>query len=545
MRPPLFDIPRTVRTYGHYFDVHADVLDELLVSVDRCLTRVLPPEVSARVDREGSTLERGPDGRLRVRRHPDIEAARLALAELGCFRIFLPEDVGGFGLPLGVYYLAVQLISAHDTSLALIFLVHGNAMYGLHRYGTAAQRARYLPALTAGDQLATVAFTEPRAGSDAGLIRTRARRDGDSWVLDGDKLFITNGGDADLLITTARTGPLERDIDGVSAFILEREADGVEVLGLEDKTGLGGSPTAALAYNALRIPADRMLHREGKGGVVAFAGVGMTRVNIAAQALGIAKRAFGAAVSFARDRVQGGRRILEHDAVLERLSSVAFTISAMENLICLDSALEAQGQWHVLEMSICKYHASEALQPLTSRAINVFGGYGVCREYVVERCRREAVALPLYGGTSEIQWFIIARELLGALDGTSRADYRARWGDACAALQQRCAADPALAPLGEAVARGDRRLWRCVQQVAAAEAPRAPLHRHLTEMSVAVTVARAMVWQGAAADSSALDRRLAEWSVERMTRALERHEGAVQQGRTRAGLKQELRDLLG
>ena len=539
MHIPLFDIPRTVKTFGLYFEQHGDVLEELLTSVDRCLDRVLPPEKSSLVDQEGSTLERGPDGVLRVRRHPALEEARVALAELGLFRVFLPEDVGGFDLPLALYYLCVQQISAHDTSLALIFLVHGNAMYGIHRYGSEEQRRRYLPSLASGERLATVAFTEPLAGSDAGLIRTRARREGDggSWVLNGDKLFITNGGDADLLITTARTGPLSEDIDGVSAFILEREADGVEVVGLEQKTGLAGSPTAALAYNDVRVPADRLLHRLGKGGHVMFAGVGMTRVNIAAQALGIARRALSCAVSFAGDRIQGGRRILEHDAILERLAGIAATISAMENLICLDSWLEARGEWHVLEMSVCKYFASEALQPLTSRAINVLGGYGVCREYGVERCRREAVALPLYGGTSEIQWYIISRELLGVLDGSSRVDYRARGDERCQELARRAGEEGA--PLAGRLTAGHDRLWAAVERVAAAPDP-APLYRALTELAVAVTVGQVMLWQGTGPDADALDRRLALRAVERMERTAAWLEPTVEGGDPGASLKAEL-----
>ena len=539
---PLFDIARTVKTYRlHFPDQDADVLEELLTSVDRCLDRVLPPHVSARIDEEGSTLERGPDGQLRVSRHPDLERARQALAELGLFRIFLPEEVGGFGLPLAVYYLAVQLISAHDTSLALIFLVHGNAMYGIHRYGSGAQRRRYLPSLASGEQLATVAFTEPRAGSDAGLIRTRAERDGGHWILTGDKLFITNGGDADLLITTARTGPLSQEIGGVSTFLLEREADGVEVVGLEQKTGLAGSPTAALAYNGLRIPADRLLHTEGKGGVVMFAGVGMTRVNIAAQALGIAKRALAAAVAFAGERVQGGRRILEHDAIQERLAHMVFTVSVMENLICLDSALEERGEWHVLEMSICKYHASEALQPLTTRAIGVLGGYGVCREYVVERCRREAVALPLYGGTSEIQWFIISRELLGALDGSSRVDYRQRGEARCQELARR--AGPGQ-PLVTRMTEAHGRLWSAAGRVAAAEDP-VPLYRPLTELAVAVTVAQVLLWQSTSPLADELDRLLAARAVEELERALELHEPVIEGGDQGAALKAEVFRRLG
>ena len=304
----LFEIERTVRVYARHFGEGAETLRELLQSVTRCLDRLLPLEVSRRIDREGSTLQRAADGQLTVVRHPALEAARRELAGLDLFRVFLPEDVGGLGLPLALYHLAVQRIACYDASLALVFLVHGNASYAIDRFGSEAQRQRYLPSLACGELLATVAFTEPQAGSDAGAIRTQATLEGDRYRLEGSKSWITHGGDADLLLTTARTGPLELAIDGVSAFLLEREADGVELLGLEEKTGLAGSPTAAIAYNGISIPAERRLGAEGDGGKVMFAGVGMTRVSIAAQALGIGKRAFQAAVDFAQVRVQAARR---------------------------------------------------------------------------------------------------------------------------------------------------------------------------------------------------------------------------------------------
>ena len=510
----IFDIPRTVRTYRRYFgDVQADVLEELLRSVRRCLERTVPREVSRRIDREGSTLVRDSDGALAVQRHPDLEAARRELAAMGLFSIFLPEEEGGFGLPLCVYYLVVQLVSYYDTSLALVFLVHGNAMYAIRRYGTDAQRARFLPALATGEQLATVSFTEPTAGSDPGSIRTRATRDGDSWVISGEKLFITHGGDADLLITTARTGPRSAGIEGVSTFILLRETDGVEVLGLEDKTGLAGSPTAALGYPELRIPADRMLGPEGRGGAVMFAGVGMTRVNIGAQALGIARRAFDAAAAFALERQQGGAAIVEHDAIQQRLAQMALVISAMENLICHDSWLEHRGEWHVREMSVTKYYASEALQELTQRAINVFGGYGVCKEYEVERCRREAVALPLYGGTSEIQWYIIARELLDSLAGKGHADYRARDEEQQAELARRCAGDEGLGELARRVGRAHDQLWQAAELVLTMDDAER-YHRHLADLATALAVARALMWQASAEDAGPLERHLGAWAVD-------------------------------
>ena len=531
----IFDISRTVRTFGaHFGQQHCATLEQLLRSVNRCLEQVMPPEVSGRVDREGSTLVRG-DGALSVQRHPDLEAARVALARLGVFRVFLPEDVGGFGLPLGLYYLVVQQVSYFDTSLAVTMLVHGNAMYAIERHGTTAQRERYLPALARGEQLASVAFTEATAGSDAGAIRTTARRQDDGqWLLSGDKLFITHGGDAELLITTARTGSDQDGIDGVSTFILEPAADGVELVGLEHKTALAGSPTAALSYPDLRIPADRLLGDEGRGGAVMFAGVGMTRVNIGAQALGIAKRAHDAAATFALQRQQGGRLIVEHDAIQQRLAGMALVIAATEGLICHDSWLEQQGEWHVREMSVTKYFASEALQQLTLRAVNVHGGYGACREYEVERCRREALALPLYGGTSEIQWYIISRELLDSLDQAGHVDYRAR----DMAWIKRAAADTGelLAPLVERLRGGCTRMWKAVERVGRRNDP-TPFYRHLAELVCAFSVAQVLLHQATAEGADDLDRELARWAVDRLERQADHSCVSIQNGVTRHALK--------
>ena len=537
----LHDIRRTVRTFrAHFGDEHAEVLAELLSSVAKSLDRTLPPDASRAVDREGSTLERR-GGRLVVHRHPRLQAALDGLSELGLFRIFGAEEHGGFGLPLAIYYLAVQLVAYYDTSLALFYLVHGNAMYAIGRYGSAAQKARYLSRMAAGELIASVAFTEPEAGSDAGNIRTRAERDGDAWVLSGDKLWITNGGDADLLITTARTGAQEDAIDGVSAFILERERDGVEVVGLEDKTGLNGSPTAALHYPGIRVPADRLLGRLDHGGHVMFAGVGMTRVNIGAQALGIAKRAFDAAADFALERVQGGCAIVEHDAIQQRMADMALAIATMEHLICVDSRLEQLGRWHVREMSQAKYYCSEALQELTLRAINVHGGYGCSRDYVVERCRREAVALPLYGGTSEIQWYIIARELLESLAGRAKADYRARDAELCAELERRCPGEP-LAGIARRVRAATEGLWRAVEQVAALEAP-SPFHRHLTELSTALAGAQALVL-GASAGGE-LELELARVAVDRLEDRADWTRARVEARVDRSELKRVVRGLVG
>jgi hypothetical protein len=311
----------------------------------------------------------------------------------------------------------------------------------------------------------------------------------------------------------------------------------------EDKTGLGGSPTAELAYPELRIPADRLLGAVGQGGAVMFAGVGMTRVSIAAQALGIAKRAFDAAVDFALQRVQGGQLIIEHDAVQQRFVDMALMISAIENLICSAARLEERGEWHVRETSIVKYYASEALQELTLRAINVFGGYGVSRQNVVERCRREAVALPLFGGTSEIQWQIIARELLECVDGVAHVDYRRRDDGLMAELAARCAPAPALATLCARAAEALRRLWLAAAEVAAA-ADRVPYQRHLAELACACAVAQGLLWQASAATASELEHELAVVAVDRLEDRAAVACSRIAGGVTRRALKRTLRALL-
>lgn len=542
----IFDIERSVRTFGQYFDdpEQAEVLRELLQSVHGTLERVLPLQAARQIDREGSRLVQRGD-RLAVERHPLLDGALRELSELGLFRIFLAEEHGGFGLPVAVYYMAVQVISYHDASLALVFLVHGNAMYVIDRYGSEAQRRRYLPDMAAGRRLASVAFSEPLAGSDAGQIRTRAEQSGDGrwYTLRGSKLWITNGGDADLLVTTARTGPLERDIHGVSTFIVEREADGVEVVGLEDKTGQAGSPTAALEYPGVRIPADRLLGELHHGGQVMFAGVGMTRVNIGAQALGIARRALDAAVDFARERHQGGGPIIEHDAIQHRLADITLIIAAMEHLVVHVSSLEHRGEWHVREMSEAKYYCSERLQELTTRAINVFGGYGVSRDHEVERCRREAVTLPLYGGTSEIQWLIISRELLDSLAGSARVDYRQRDARTADALMARAGGDDRLASLVQRWSAARQLLWRLVEQVAGARDP-TPYRRHLTELSVELAACRGLLWQATAADAAELELELARVGLDRLDDRAAHAAGRIEGRQSRTALKRAVRGRL-
>ncbi len=537
----IFTIDRTVRTYSLYFDEHADVLRELLHSIARTLERRLPPKVSQQIDRQGCSLCKDKNGKLFVRRNPAIEDALHDLIDLGLFRIFAETKVGGYELPLAIYYLAVQLVSYFDTSLALNFLVHGNAMYIIERYGTEEQKRTYLPDLASGQRLATVAFTEPNAGSDAGSIRTTATLLEDAYCLSGNKLFITNGGDADILVTTARTASLDAGIHGVSTFIIEREVDGVEVVGLEDKTALNGSPTAALSYNNIRIPKHRLLGAINHGGEVMFAGVGMTRVNIGAQALGIAKRAFDAACDFALERQQGGCVIVEHDAIQKRLAEMALTISAMENLICYVSKLEFECSWHVREMSVAKSYCSEELQKLTMWAVNVFGGYGVSKDYPVERCRREGLALPLYGGTSEIHWFIICRELIEDLNGKYMQRYKNRDDVFFQSLLKRSTGF--VKELTVRTKNAGEELWECVRHVAAQADP-VPYYSYLAELEVSKMVAQVLLWQASDRKAGTFERELAGAAVDSLENQLYLARRRIFSGETNANLKSAMCALL-
>jgi len=539
----LFDIERTARTFAQSFDPGtADTLRELLRSLETCLSRALPPELSLRLDREGATLRRDAGGRLRVEAPPVLRAALRELASLDLFRLFLSAAQGGLGLPLGLFYLAVSRIAARDAALALTVLVQANVVYCLARHGSEAQRQRYLARLAAGELLGTVAYTEPLAGSDAGAIRTRAEPEAGGFRITGSKCWITHGGDADLLLTSARTGGLELGITGVSTFLLEREADGVEVLGLENKTGLAGSPTAALDYPAIWIAGDRLVGREGDGGRVMFSGIGITRVGIGAQALGIGRRAFDAAVEFAGQRQQGGRLIIEHPAVEERLCRMALQLSTMENLISWASLLESRGEWHVREMSITKHYCTEALQDLTQRAIGLHGGCGCSRDYPVERCRREAVALPLFGGTSEIQWWIITRELLETVRGEAHVDYRARDSATLAELRPRCASGR-LSALWEQLRSARGELWSAAERVASLPDP-APVAHLLAEAATGIEAAQALLRQACGPEAGELEAELAVAALAALEPQLAATCGRIRRGDHGASLRAALRRSL-
>jgi alkylation response protein AidB-like acyl-CoA dehydrogenase len=278
-------------------------------------------------------------------------------------------------------------------------------------FGTEEQRARFVPPLARGEQLGAFALTEPGSGSDAGSLRTSAARDGDGWVLNGAKQWITNGSRAGTFVLFARTDPTTAGARGISCFVLD--AEHVRITREEEKLGLNSSTTSDLVLEGARVERDRLLHEEGRGFTVAMATLDGGRIGIAAQAVGIAQAAFDVASRYAREREQFGRRIGDFQAIQTKLANMAVEIDAARLLTYRAAWLKQEGRPHAVEGAKAKLFASEMARRQTAEAIQVLGGYGYTKEFPVERYYRDAKITEIYEGTSEIQRLVIARSILG------------------------------------------------------------------------------------------------------------------------------------
>jgi alkylation response protein AidB-like acyl-CoA dehydrogenase len=279
------------------------------------------------------------------------------------------------------------------------------------RFGSAAQKQMYLPAFARGEWLGCYALTEPGSGSDAGSIQTTANRAGDSFILNGNKIFTTNGNRADLAIVYAVTDPV-RGKKGISAFIVETKIPGFIVGKLEDKLGLRSSDTASLIFEDCRVPRENLLGAEGEGFRIALATLDGGRIGIAAQALGIAQGCLEESVAYARERHQFGRAIAQFEAIQWMLADMATEIDAARLLTYRAAWLAEQGRTFTQAAAMAKLFASETANRIAYKAIQIFGGYGYTKEFAVERFFRDARITTLYEGTSEIQRLVIARHLI-------------------------------------------------------------------------------------------------------------------------------------
>jgi butyryl-CoA dehydrogenase len=339
------------------------------------------------------------------------------LGDMGLTGVFIPEEYEGGGMDTLSYAIVLEEVARAEAALAAVLSVNNSLVcYPISAFGNEAQRRTYLPDLARGRKLGCYCLTEPTAGSDAASLRTTARRDGDAYVLNGTKIFVTNGVEADVLIVYARTGG--EGPRGISAFIAERGDPGLSVGKIEHKLGIHASSTCEIVLTDCRIPRARLLGEEGRGFTVAMATLDGGRIGIAAQALGIARAAMEDAIAYAKDRRQFGRSIAEFQATQWKIADMATRIQAGRLLMYRAAWIRDQGRRHTAEASIAKLFASETAMWAATQALQIFGGYGYIQDYPVERHFRDAKITELYEGTSEIQRLVIARHVLGELERT-------------------------------------------------------------------------------------------------------------------------------
>jgi alkylation response protein AidB-like acyl-CoA dehydrogenase len=333
------------------------------------------------------------------------------MGALGLMGVTAPEEEGGAGLDMVSYALALIEIAAADGALSTIMSVQNSLVIsGLLREGSAEQKARFLPDLIAGRSIGAFALTEEHAGSDASAIRTRAVRDGDAWVLNGAKQFITSGKIAGLTIVFAVTDP-GAGKQGQSAFLVPTGTPGYLVDKVEHKLGQTASDTCALRFDTMRLSSDLMLGPEGAGYRIALANLEVGRIGIAAQAVGMAQAALEIAVAYAKERQSFGKPIIQHQAVGHRLADLATNLEASRQMVLHAAAVKDAGRPALTDASMAKLFASEAAEAIISGAIQTLGGYGYLEEFGLARIYRDVRVCQIYEGTSDIQRMVIARGL--------------------------------------------------------------------------------------------------------------------------------------
>ncbi len=333
------------------------------------------------------------------------------MGALGFLGMLVPEAYGGSDLGTPAYALALEEIAAADGACSTIMSVHSSVgCVPILRFGTEEQKQRFLPKLASGEWIGGFALTEPQAGSDASAIRTKARRDGDHYVIDGAKQFITSGKNGNMIIVFAVTDP-GAGKKGISAFIVPTDTPGYKVVTVEKKLGLHSSDTCALAFDGMRIPAENLLGEEGEGYKIALANLEGGRIGIASQAVGMARAAFEAARAYAHERKAFGKPIIEQQAIAFKLADMATQIEAARHMVLHAAALKDAGKPCLTEASMAKLFASEMAERVCSDAIQIHGGYGYLSDYPVERIYRDVRICQIYEGTSEVQRLVIARGL--------------------------------------------------------------------------------------------------------------------------------------
>ena len=333
------------------------------------------------------------------------------MGELGFLGVFVPEELGGAGLDFWAYIALLEELGGYASLRSILSVQQSLVLTPLLAYGTEAQKARYVPRLARGEILGAFALTEPEAGSDAGSLRTRAYRDGDFYVLEGQKTFISHANVAEVFLIFAKTDP-EKGAKGITCFLVER-GDGVKTSPLKGKLGLRAADTGMVFLDGVRVPKDRVLGKEGEGFRIALSTLDTGRVSLAAGAVGLMQRALDLSLAYARERKQFGKPLAAFQLIQEHLAAMKLDLEASRLLTYRAAQKKVRGEAYTLEASLAKLFASEAANRVAYRAIQVHGGYGFFEEYEVARLYRDARILTLYEGTSEVQKLIIGAHLTG------------------------------------------------------------------------------------------------------------------------------------
>lgn len=331
------------------------------------------------------------------------------MAELGLTGIPWPEEYGGIGSDFLAYCIAVEELSRVDASIGVTLSAHTSlAGWPVYKFGTEEQKQKYLRPMALGEKMGAYGLTEPGSGSDAGSMKTTARLEGDHYILNGSKIFITNGGAADIYVVFAVTDPAQKT-KGTTAFIVEKDFPGFSVGKKEKKLGIRSSPTTEIIFEDCKVPVENVLGQVGEGFKIAMMTLDGGRNGIAAQAVGIAQGALDAAIDYAKEREQFGKPIVANQGIGFKLADMATSVEAARLLTYQAAWLESEGLPYGKESAMSKLFAGDAAMKVTTEAVQVFGGYGYTKDYPVERFMRDAKITQIYEGTQEIQRLVISR----------------------------------------------------------------------------------------------------------------------------------------
>ena len=339
--------------------------------------------------------------------------AREKLAEMGMLGTYIPEEYGGAGLSYLTYIACCEELAKYCASTSIMFSVHGSlCSWPILEFGTEEQKQKYLVPLAQGEKLGAMGLTEPSAGTDANGVRTTAVLKGDKYILNGTKIFITNGYYADTYVVFARTNPdLSVGHKGLSAFIVEKGFKGFSFGTKEKKMGIRASATYELVFDDCEVPAENLLGKEGEGFKIAMKTLDGGRIGIASQALGLAEGAINEAVKYTKERIQFGRRLSQFQNTQFQLADMHTRTQAAQYLVYAAAMKKQNHEDYSMDAAMAKLFAAETASDVTRRAVQLFGGYGYTREYPVERMMRDAKITEIYEGTSEVQRMVVAKYL--------------------------------------------------------------------------------------------------------------------------------------